>query len=70
MQDFKPFWLADNMARSSFSAVFRKREDVAPAGTKKPGYASAAGLVGRVENPRIDRNETYFALAVSDSNGL
>jgi hypothetical protein len=53
MNDFKPFWLADNMARWPNLADFRNREgEMSPRreiDMKKPGRAVATGFVFRPE---------------------
>jgi hypothetical protein len=81
MYDFKPFWLADNMARSPNLDDFRNREGARGSGTeidaKKPGRVSVAGLfLGFKGSIRVTSGEisspgrNYFALATIDSNGL
>jgi hypothetical protein len=71
MPDFKPFCLADNMARSAIGGDFRFPSYNIGADTKKPGRAAATGLS---ENRR-NRDPVCVAgdqpaVTISDSNGL
>jgi hypothetical protein len=66
MDDFKPFWLADNMARCPNLADFRNRE--AQCGfrweidMKKPGHASATGFCPEPKGPDLNLSgEDCFA---------
>ena len=75
MDDFKPFCLADNMARSANLGEFLDHEGgKATRGRsrmKKPGRVCATGSVLQARWPcqaGVSRN--YFALATTDSNGL
>jgi hypothetical protein len=75
MNDFKPFCLADNMARSANLGEFPNREGGNPGWKrrrmKKPGRAKRDRVVysGRLAlSDATGRN--YFALATIDSNGL
>lgn len=75
MNDFKPFCLADNMARWANLSEFLNREcskahQVAIAHEKtRPRFRDRVLFAGRLAvSAMIGRN--YFALATTDSNGL
>ena len=75
MNDFKPFCLADNMARWANLSEFLNREcckvhRVAIVHEKtRPRFRDRAFSIGRLAlSDVIGRN--YFALATTDSNGL
>lgn len=75
MDDFKPFCLADNMARWANFSDFLNREcgraqAVAAAHEKtRPRFRDRVLLAGRLAaSDMIGRD--YFALATTDSNGL
>jgi hypothetical protein len=71
MPDFKPFCLADNMARSAIGLDFRFPSRNAAAGAKKPGREAATGLPKDHEDlfPQ-EPPDDQFAATTSDSNGL
>jgi hypothetical protein len=71
MPDFKPFCLADNMARSAIGLDFRFPSRHAAAVTKKPGREAATGVPKGREGlfPREPPGD-QSAVATSDSNGL
>lgn len=75
MDDFKPFCLADNMARWANLSEFLNRECckvrwVATAHEKtRPRFRDRVLSVGRLAVSAI-AGRNYFALATTDSNGL
>lgn len=81
MYDFKPFWLADNMARSPTWTIFaivkgrealeRKLTRKSPAAFPWPGFFSGSKAESGVTSGEISSpGQNYFALATIDSNGL
>lgn len=75
MDDFKPFCLADNMARWANLSEFLNREcgnvhRVAIGHEKtRPRFRDRALFAGRLAVSDVIRRN-YFALATTDSNGL
>lgn len=71
MADFKPFCLADNMARwANFSEFLNRECGVAIAHEKtRPRFRDRVLYAGRLAVPDVV-GRSYFALATTDSNGL